>query len=117
AAADALAVLLQTGQHDLVALAHLGAAQARDVAGTGIMLVRRLRERARGNQDKGNAIKESAHREPPSISRPRRRFLRGSRAKSCHAATHFMAANDVDGGAAFAAPPSAACTRTAMGDG
>jgi hypothetical protein len=77
AAADALAVLLQTGQHDLVALAHLGAAQARDVAGTGIMLVRRLRERARGNQDKGNAVEKSAHREPALNIEATPSFLEG----------------------------------------
>ena len=46
AAAEALAVLLQAGEHDLIALAHLGAAEAADVARACIVLTRRLREGA-----------------------------------------------------------------------
>jgi hypothetical protein len=64
-AAEALAVLLQAGQDHLVALAHMGAAEAADIARAGVVLMRRLRERAGGDQDKGNSIKKSAHREPP----------------------------------------------------
>jgi hypothetical protein len=61
-AAETLAVLLEAGQHDLVAGIHLGAAKARNVASAGIMLAWRLRERARGNQNEGNAPEKSGHR-------------------------------------------------------
>jgi hypothetical protein len=57
--ADAGAVLLQTGQHDLVTILHLGAAESRDVAGAGIMaLLRRSRGR---NQNQRNDEQKSGH--------------------------------------------------------
>src|SRR5581483_1313709 len=62
-AAEALAVLLQAGQHHLVALAHMGAAEAGHIARTGVVLMRSLCGRAGGDQDQGNAIKKSAHRD------------------------------------------------------
>ena len=43
-AAEVLAVLLQAGQDDLVALAYMSAAEARDVARAGIMFVHGLCE-------------------------------------------------------------------------
>ena len=59
--ADLRAVLLQAGQHDLIAILHLRPAKPRDVARAGVMPRLLLRRGARGHQDQGNDEKKFGH--------------------------------------------------------
>jgi hypothetical protein len=62
--ADPAAVLLQTPQHHLVAVIHLGAAKPRDVACTGIVAL--LRRRRRSHQNQWNNQNKPSHLVVPS---------------------------------------------------
>jgi hypothetical protein len=55
------AVLLQAGQHDLIAGVHLGATKPRNVACAGIVLVRGLRRGGSREDHQGKSEKKSGH--------------------------------------------------------
>jgi len=50
---------LQTGQHDVIAIIHMGAAETRNVARAGVMSL--LREGTGSNENKRNRNKKSGH--------------------------------------------------------
>jgi hypothetical protein len=58
---DAAAVLLQAGEHGLIAVVDDWAAKARSIARAGVVLARRLRQRAGGDQDEANQTDKSGH--------------------------------------------------------
>jgi hypothetical protein len=62
------AVLLQAGQHDLVAIIDMSPAEARNVARAGIV-TGLLRRHALDHQDKGNDEKNAGHSLPPYADR------------------------------------------------
>jgi hypothetical protein len=59
------AVLLQAGQHGLIAFAHDGAAMTGNIAGAGVMALL-LRRRPRGHQNKRNDEENSGHDVAPA---------------------------------------------------
>jgi hypothetical protein len=62
--AEAGAIFLEAGQHDLVAIIHVGAAEPRNVPRAGIVSL--LRRRGRSHQDKWNNEKKSGHGAAPT---------------------------------------------------
>jgi hypothetical protein len=61
---NALTILLQTGEHGLIAVIHDGPAKARNVARTSIVLMRSLRRRAERGQNKRKNKKQPFHAMP-----------------------------------------------------
>src|SRR5881227_2064346 len=59
--ADLGAVLLQAGQHDLIAILHVRPAIPRNVARAGVMSLLLLRRSGRRDQNQGNDEKDLAH--------------------------------------------------------